>query len=114
MGYDAPDIKDAVGVYEKTIADMQETLSGQAWLAGDEFSLADAAMAPYFQTLYQFGWEDWYKSRDRVYDWYQRVISRDSYQSGVAADFSEENLADLRARGEDAWKKIQEYTSGNK
>ncbi len=114
MGYDAPDIKDAVGVYEKTIADMQDTLSEQAWLAGDEFSLADAAMAPYFQTLYQFGWEDWYKSRDRVYDWYQRVTSRNSYQSGVAADFSEETLADLKTRGEAAWKKIQEYTSGSK
>lgn len=110
MGYDAPDIKDAVGVYENTIVDMQEILGKQDWLAGDSFSLADAAMAPYFQTLTQFGWEDWYKSRDRVSDWYQRVTARDSYQRGVASDFTEEKLADLRQRGESAWTKIQEIT----
>lgn len=109
MGYDAPDVKDAVATYEKTIADMEKTLGKQEWLAGNSFSLADAAMAPYFQTLYQFGWEDWYKSREKVDDWYQRVINRPSYINGVAVDFSEEKLAELNAKGAEAWLKIQEY-----
>ncbi len=109
QGYDAPDVKDAVATYEKTITDMEKVLGTQSWLAGNEFSLADAAMAPYFQSLYQFGWEDWYKSRERVYDWYQRVINRESYQLGVTTDFSEEKIAELNAKGEAAWLKIQEY-----
>ena len=107
MGYDAPDIADAIGVYEKTIADMDKTLAKQAWLAGDEFSLADAGMAPYFQTLQQFGWRQWFENRKNVADWYDRCVARPSYQSGVAADFSAEKQADLLKRGEPAWQKIQ-------
>ena len=103
QGYDAPDVTDAVGVYEKTIRDLDELLSGQPWLAGDEFSLADAAMAPYFQTPFQFGWSDWYASRSRVAQWYERCRARDSYRSAVADDFSAKRIADLKQRGEPAW-----------
>ena len=109
MGYDAPDIIDAVATYEKTIADMEHALAEQDWLAGDRFSLADAAMAPYFQTLQQFGWADWYLSRQKVSDWYERCVRRASYQSGVAADFSAEKLAELKSRGAAPWSKIQEH-----
>ncbi|MFT4583993.1 MAG: glutathione S-transferase [Gammaproteobacteria bacterium] len=105
-GYDAPDVIDAIAVYEKTISDLDSLLSRQAWIAGDEFSLADAAMAPYFQTPYQFGWSAWYADRAHVADWYTRCRERASYQTGVTVDYSEEKLADLAARGAPAWKKI--------
>lgn len=107
QGYDAPDIQDSIAVYERTIRDMQQTLESQAWLAGDSFSLADAAMAPYFQTLTQFGWQEWYESRPRVADWYARCVARPSYQEGVAADFSADKLADLKQRGGAALLKIR-------
>lgn len=113
MGYDAPDIVDAVGVYEKTIEQMDVTLSKQRWLACDEFSLADAGMAPYFQTLQQFGWRAWFESRKHVAAWYDRCVERPSYQSGVSADFDEQKLADLRKRGEPAWHKIQAILAAN-
>ena len=109
MGYDAPDIVDAVATYEKTIADMERTLETQDWLAGDRFSLADAAMSPYFQTLFQFGWADWYQSRKRVADWYARCVDRPSYQVGVAADFSAEKMAELKHKGQAPWRKIQAH-----
>ena len=109
QGYDAPDIVDAVATYEKTITDMEQVLSRQDWLAGDRFSLADAAMAPYFQTLYQFGWTDWYLNRENVADWYERCMKRSSYQTGVAADFPAEKLAELNSKGATPWRKIQEY-----
>lgn len=106
MGYDAPDVAEGVQVYEQTIADLDQLLAQQAWIAGAEFSLADAAMAPYFQTLHQFGWNAWYESRRHVADWYRRVRGRKSYEAGVAADFSTEKLAELGERGRDAWQKI--------
>ena len=112
MGYDAPDVADAVRVYETTIADMETELANQAWIAGDTFSLADCAMAPYFQTLTQFGWRAWYESRPRVTDWYARVVARESYQRSVAADFTTDKLADLAKRGEPAWTKISELLDG--
>jgi glutathione S-transferase len=106
FGYDAPDVVDAIAVYEKTISDLDALLSRQAWIAGDEFSLADAAMAPYFQTPYQFGWSAWYADRTHVAEWYTRCRERPSYQTAVTIDFSAEKLADLAARGAPAWKKI--------
>ena len=112
LGYDAPDIEDAVRVYQATIVDMDETFADQSWLAGDSFSLADAAMAPYFQTLTQFGWQSWYKLKPRVADWYRRCTERPSYQRGVAADLSSEDLADLDRRGEPAWDKIKIILGG--
>jgi len=108
-GLDAPDVVDAVGVYVKTIAEMESTLQEYVWLAGPEFSLADAAMAPYFQTLYQFGWCAMYESKPKVNAWYQRVFERESYQIGVAADFPDDVLRDLRAKGEPVWNKIRSY-----
>ncbi len=88
---------------------MEQVLSRQDWLAGDRFSLADAAMAPYFQTLYQFGWTDWYLNRENVADWYERCMKRSSYQTGVAADFPAKKLAELNSKGAAPWRKIQEY-----
>ena len=107
QGYDALDVIDGVAVYEKTISDLDEILAHQAWIAGDEFSLADAAMAPYFQTLYQFGWSDWYESRANVADWYARCRARVSYSAAVTDDYTNEKIADLRERGAPAWKKIK-------
>lgn len=114
LGYEAPDVVDAVGVYEKTIADMDDLLSSQAWLAGDKFSLADAAMAPYFQTLFQFGWNEWYADREHVADWCERCRARASYRVGVATDFSADKLKDLAVRGAPAWTKIQSILVGVK
>jgi len=107
QGYDAPDVVDAVAVYDKTFRDLDNLLKSQAWIAGEEFSLADAAMAPYFQTPFQFGWSDWYERTDNVAKWYARCRARDSYQSAVADDFTAEKLAELGARGAPAWQKIQ-------
>ena len=107
LGYDAPDIADAVSVYQATIAEMDEQLRRHQWLAGDEFSLADAAMAPYFQTLKQFGWSAWYAARPRVVEWYARAVARASYQSAVAADFTPEKTTELEARGAPAWTRIK-------
>lgn len=108
-GLEAPDVADAVRTYDKTIANMEETLSTHAWLAGDEFSLADAAMAPYFQTLYQFGWTALYENRPRAADWYRRCVSRPSYQTGVAVDFPEAKLKELRTIGTPAWDTIRRH-----
>lgn len=107
QGYDAPDVAEGVQVYEQTMADLERLLADRPWIAGPSFSLADASLAPYFQTLRQFGWEAWYESRPRVADWYARVRARASYVAGVAADFTPDKLVELRERGRPAWQKIE-------
>lgn len=102
-GYDAPDVADAIATYERTMIDMDAILESQAFIAGGQLSLADIALAPYFQTLTQFGWDDWYRAKTRVAHWYERVRARTSYQAGIASAFDEQTLADLNHRGRDAW-----------
>jgi len=109
LGLEAPDVVGSVKVYRDTIQKMEETLLKQGWLTGDQFGLADCAMAPYFQTLDQFGWLEILNGYPCVKDWFERVQSRESYQRAVAADFSSELLEHLQSVGEDAWPVIKRH-----
>jgi glutathione S-transferase len=106
-GLDAPDVGDAVRIYRKTILDIEEALAESQWVVGDNFSLADVCLAPYFQTLVQFNWTKLY-DRDcpRVTDWVQRCQQRASYQAAVAEDFPSELMAELQTSGAAVWDKI--------
>lgn len=110
FGLDAPDVADAVKTYRTTVLDMEKALQKVPWISGEKFSLSDVCLAPYFQTLLQFGWTDLYE-RDcpKVADWYARCRQRPSYKSAVADDFPAELLADLGQRGRDAWVKIEAH-----
>ena len=111
-GLDAPDVVDAVRTYHQTIADMEEALSEHSWIIGDRFSFADCSLAPYFQTLFQFGWTGFYKGAfPSVTDWFDRCRVRASYQTAVMADFSPDMLADLNKKGTAAWPKIERHLS---
>jgi glutathione S-transferase len=77
------------------------------------FSLADVALAPYFQTLLQFGWTALYEKRHpHVADWYTRCRERESYKDGVTADYTADVVTDLRQKGAEAWKKIEKHAQG--
>ncbi len=109
QGLDAPDVKGAVGVYRNTILRMEQALSDRPWIAGEHFSLGDACLAPYFQTLHQFQWTGLMAGCNAVQDWYARVCRRASYEQAVADDFPQEVLEDLQTRGTRAWPKIQAH-----
>lgn len=110
FGLDAPDVALAVRTYTDTIDDMEAALAGREWIAGDTPSLADFALAPYFQTLYQFGWTALYeRDRPRVSAWYARIRARDAYRRAVAEDFPPPVLEDLRARGAEAWPRLERH-----
>ena len=62
---------------------IERTLSERKWLAGDSFSLADIAIAPFvdrFQANGMASLIDWVL-RPRTGNWWQRVQSRKSYQT---------------------------------
>jgi len=107
FGLEAPDVVDAVHVYRKTILAMENALKEHHWVVADSFSLADICLAPYFQTIMQFGWTDIYEDCPRVTDWFERCRKRASYEQAVAADFSADVKADLLEKGKPAWNLIQ-------
>jgi glutathione S-transferase len=82
-GVDNPDFSRAVLVYRDTIRDMEKALADHAWLIGDEFSLADCALLPYFQAMEQMGWGALFDDHSNVVDWFARGKSRPSYQEQI-------------------------------
>ncbi|MBT3990655.1 MAG: glutathione S-transferase family protein [Rhodospirillaceae bacterium] len=65
---------------------IEETLGESVWLAGDQFSLADIAVAPFIERFEANGLDtlvDWSK-RPKAGDWWQRVQARPSYQTAYA------------------------------
>jgi glutathione S-transferase len=67
-------VGEAITVFESLIARMEASL-GTEWLAGDAFSLADAAMAPFVERLEHLEL-DLLKGRAKA--WAQRVLARPS------------------------------------
>ncbi len=111
-GLEAPDVHGAVQVYCDTIQKMETALQSHDWVLGDRFTLADIVIAPYFQTLLQYGWTGLYETGfPQVSDWVRRVTARDSWQVAVAGDFSAEKLESLLAQGKDAWPTIRRHAN---
>ena len=111
LGLDAPDVASAVATYRSTIQKMEQSLSDTSWLLGKAFTLADACLAPYFQTLYQFSWTDLFADAPAVDRWYEQCRSRDSYQQAVSNDFAPDVLAKLQTDGKAAWPKLSQHLS---
>jgi len=65
---------------------IEETLIATSWLAGDTFSLADIAIAPFFERFEANGMDeliDW-DTRPKAGDWWRRVQARPSYETAYA------------------------------
>lgn len=86
---------EGVSVAEETLAEgllaelldgMEKTLSTSPWLAGEEFSLADISITPFFERFQVNKLEaliDW-SARPAVGDWWRRITERPSYDTGMA------------------------------
>mgnify|MGYP003674129741 CR=1 FL=1 len=70
----------ACGVLETMVKDIDAALALGPFLAGDRYSLADAALTPYVHRLWVLGCDElWIAGRPRVGEWYERIKSRPSF-----------------------------------
>lgn len=56
-------------------------LASRNWLAGEEMSLADFALAAHFSTLDYMGDIDWSRVPAETRDWYSRIKSRPAFRT---------------------------------
>ncbi len=82
-GLDSPVFEEAIRYYDGVLDDMERTLSKQSWLAGNDLSLADIALAPYIHRLSDLNMLMMCEKRPAVLDWYQRMKSRPSWQTAI-------------------------------
>lgn len=80
------ELDDARAEIGKLIAYMEAMLDPGPWVIGEDISLADIAIAPYFFRLNALGADQfWSKEmRPRVYAWYARIAARPSFQVAVS------------------------------
>jgi glutathione S-transferase len=97
-GLDAPIVINAVHVLNRLVLDMQETLEGSDFLAGSAYSLADAAVTPYANRLFDLGLLGlWAMDAPRVFRWFSAIRERASFVPAIVDYLTETDKAVFRA-----------------
>lgn len=111
-GLEAPVVVGAVKTYDKLLADMEAALESAPWLAGQAYSLADAAATPYINRMNNLGLLDvWADARPRVLDWFSQISERPSFQAAITDYFTEMDAAHLAGITPDTPEKIRAILS---
>jgi glutathione S-transferase len=82
----AAELADARATIEQLLDRLERVLDPGPWIVGEDFSLADIAIAPYMFRLSALGNDQfWSKDRrPRVNEWYVRVSARPAFQTAVS------------------------------
>jgi glutathione S-transferase len=108
-GIAAPQVPLALQYYNKYLGEMEEALSRLPYLAGDVYSLVDAAVTPYVYRAEMLGLDRlWLDRRPRVVAWFERVRARPSFEraiTGVLTDLDKERLSVAR---DESWLAVRE------
>ncbi|BBC71088.1 glutathione S-transferase [Altererythrobacter sp. B11] len=98
-GFAAPDVADAVGVFQRLVRSMDAALEGQEWLAGESYTLADGALTPYANRLEMLGLEALWHDRPHFARWFAAVKARPSFGPALFAYLPDELRERMRADG---------------
>ncbi len=111
-GFDNPDFAHVVKALDLMLADMEQRLADNEWLAGVQYSLADTAMTPLIERLdelrCQAMWED---ARPALTDWWARIKARASYAACLRETPNPEG-PQHRAAGEKYWSDVERIWQG--
>jgi glutathione S-transferase len=97
----------AVARMEQLLDEMQEALSQHAWLAGNDYTIADTAFTPAIARLEHLNILGMIDSRPEVVDWYKRIKARPSFHEGIGKWENADYIALMKSRGEQHWPEVQ-------
>lgn len=108
-GLESKYVRDAVANHMKLLTLMDTTLaSGSAWLAGNSFSLADAAVVPYMLRLDLLKLGRMWERLPRIQDWYERMRARSSVKQELLERMRPEDRAPFDKLEIDPWLQVKE------
>ena len=109
LGFDAPGIAAKFRLYDAHLHKMEAALADGVWLAGDAFSLADIAMAPYVNRLAMLSMEGfWAGGRlPRVAAWFERIAARPAFKPALLDGCAPELTADFARYGAESWPAVR-------
>lgn len=109
-GFKAPFVRDHVKLFAKTVGDMDTALAGRDWLAGNMFSLAEAALLPYLERMDRLGLSGMWDRYPRVAAWFERGKTRPSFKA--ISDFDPVDYDDRIKNKQNSWADVKEILAG--
>jgi glutathione S-transferase len=83
-GVAAPHVPPALHAFDRYFGEMETALASSPYLAGEAYSLADAAATPYVNRAAALGMDRmWVDRRPRLEDWFARIRARPSFAPAV-------------------------------
>ena len=76
-------IEDASGRIKQAIDRMERWLSQNRWFAGDTYSLADVAAAPFIDRLEELNFVGFWQDKPALLDWIARIKARPAYRQAI-------------------------------
>jgi len=113
LGLDAPHSKAALRNYDKFIDEMEEALVQSAFLAGDNYSLADAAVTPYVNRAAMLKLEGLWSKRPGVAAWLKRVRERTSFERAINQYVTDHERQIFDIPADETWLKAIEILDGD-
>ena len=106
-GLQSPLLKEAVSFYDEVLGNMESALKQENWLAGNTFSLADIALAPYIHRLADLQLSMMWENRPHIADWYRRLKARPSWQAAIVDWNDRKFLGMLQSHGAEAQQVVE-------
>jgi len=106
-GLDSPFFKSAVARLLQLYRDMDAAMANHAWLAGNQYSIADAAFTPYVVRLEHLDVLSLVDPTPRVADWYRRIKARPSFGAAIVRWENAGYLQLMKRQGRENWPKIE-------
>ena len=94
LGLEAPIVIEAVKALNTLIRDMEAVLAETEFLAGPAYSLADCAMTPYANRLFDLGLLGlWAVDCPNLFRWYGAIRERDNFAAAITGYLTEADRA---------------------
>ena len=107
-GLDSRYVRDALGHHEKLLKTMAAALVEGPWLAGEAFSLADAAVIPYLLRLDLLRLRSFFSGVKGLDTWYERMRARPSVKKELLDRMRPEDKAPFEKLEPDPWPRVKE------
>lgn len=112
-GVKAPEVAGALRRFVQMLDTVEAKLPKGAWLSGDDFGLADAAVLPYVLRLDHLAMTPLIDARTSVADWYARVQARPSFETAVTKLLPQPIIDMFRNNGAAVWSEVEPLTRGH-
>jgi glutathione S-transferase len=106
LGLDAPLVVEALRVHGKLLDHIEKAVSHGGYLAGDDYSLADAAATPYLYRLEKLRMMQLWENRPGVTAWYARMKARPSFKTAVEDWLTPEDHERYASFQPEPWPKV--------